>query len=197
MTYIIFSMVVMGLLAGIIAPNSVQIPQNTEPIIFSVMLFGIGVELGQDRNLWSKIRHSGWRMMLFPLNIIIGTLIGAVVANWLLHGQLRQTMAISAGFGWYTLAAVLANELDGPKIAAIAFISNVLREILSFMLIPIIAPYAQGALAIAVGGATTMDTTLPLITRHTKGEAAVYAFVNGVIVSSLVPIVIPFIYKIL
>ncbi len=75
----------------------------------------------------------------------------------------------------------------------LAFLANVFRELISFITIPWLVRYARGTAAIAIGGATTMDTTLPILARSLSPNMAIAAFINGVIVSLLVPIVIPII----
>jgi uncharacterized membrane protein YbjE (DUF340 family) len=77
------------------------------------------------------------------------------------------------------------------ELGALAFIANVLRELLAIICIPLAARYLGSLVAIAPGGATTMDTTLPLIAEATQNEATVAAFINGAILSALVPILIP------
>jgi len=57
-----------------------------------------------------------------------------------------------------------------------------------------IAKYLNHYTAIAPAGATSMDTTLPLISRYTSEKIAVISFINGVILSTLVPILVPMFY---
>lgn len=194
MTYLLLTTLCVGVTLGWLTGGRFNIPTDVESAVFALMLFAIGLDLGRDKMIWRRILQAGWRMLLFPLNVLIGTLCGCLVANIILHGHITTTMAIGAGFGWYSLAAVLLNELDGARTAAIAFLANLLREILSFVLIPLVAKFRQGAVAVAIGGATTMDTTLPLLARATSPETAVFAFVSGVLVSALVPLLVPILY---
>lgn len=196
MSLILLGTLTIGVVLGWLVSGHFPIPGSLESAVFAVMLLAIGVDLGQDRQLWQRIVQAGWRMLLFPLNVLVGTLCGCLLAAFLLHANTGETMAIGAGFGWYSLAALLLNELDGARVAAIAFMANLFREILGFVLIPLLARIRHGALSVAIGGATTMDTTLPLIAKSTSSETAVYAFVNGVIVSAIVPLAIPVLYSI-
>lgn len=191
MSIILLVTLVIGMAFGWLNLGHFPFLSGAESAIFAIMLCAIGLHLGQDRQLWQRILQAGWRMLLFPLNIVIGTLLGCLLAAFVLRAPPGETMAIGAGYGWYSLAALLLNELDGARVAAIAFMANLFRELLGFIFIPVFARFRQGAISIAIGGATTMDTTLPLIARSTSPETAVYAFVNGVIVSSLVPLAIP------
>ena len=47
---------------------------------------------------------------------------------------------------------------------------------------------------IAVAGATSEDTTLPMILRYTDGETAVLSVLNGVICSAFVPVLLSLCY---
>jgi uncharacterized membrane protein YbjE (DUF340 family) len=55
-------------------------------------------------------------------------------------------------------------------------------------------PYLASA-GDAVGGATTMDNTLPLYTALYGSSFALYAFDNGVILTALVPVMVPVIHQ--
>ena len=191
MTALLLIAVAIGTLLGWSGGLHLHIPNWMEWTAFSVMLFGIGLELGQDRLLWQRIVKGGWRILIFPLNVIVGSSVGAIVAGLFLNIGVHRSLAVGSGFGWYSLAAVLLQQMDGPQLGAMAFIANVLRELLSFVFIPWIARYSGGSMAIALGGATSMDTTLPLIRRYTNAHMALYGFVSGVVVSTLVPFLIP------
>ena len=51
------------------------------------------------------------------------------------------------------------------------------------------------AAALAPGGATTMDTTLPIIARTMGSEAALLAFASGATLTVLVPILVPLLIR--
>jgi len=48
-------------------------------------------------------------------------------------------------------------------------LADVVRELRALVLIPVLVTYTGKLVAIAPGGATTMDSTLPLITWITLG----------------------------
>ncbi len=85
--------------------------------------------------------------------------------------------------------------MGGDTLGAIAFLTNVFREMITVILIPILAKRLNGYTAIAPAGATSMDTTLPLIAKATNPEIAIISFINGVILSSLVPVLVTFFYN--
>lgn len=191
MTWLILSSVILGIFVGWLSHGAFRVPSGIENIIFAILLLAIGYSLGQDRSLWPRIKSQGLRMMAIPASVLVGTLAGGLAAAWVLHIGLRIALATSAGMGWYSLAAILLNQGSGAQAGTLAFLANVFRELLTFIAVPWLARYANGTLAVALGGATTMDTALPVIAKHVQPNTTVLAFVNGVILSLLVPILIP------
>jgi len=70
-------------------------------------------------------------------------------------------------------------------------LTNVFREILAFVFIPIIAKRIGFLETIAAGAAISMDTGLPLITKNTNQEVALISFISGVIISLSVTVLVP------
>ena len=63
---------------------------------------------------------------------------------------------------------------------------------MTVFLLPFVVKYFGSLAAVAPGGATTMDVTLPLV-KESGGEAVVIpAFISGAVLSILVPILVPF-----
>ena len=103
-------------------------------------------------------------------------------------------LAIGAGFGYYSLSSIVISKISGETIGIIALLSNIIREVGTLVLAPVLVKYFGKLAPIASGGATTSDTTLPIIVKYSGKEYALGAIVNGVILTLLVPIIIAFIY---
>ncbi|WP_238446424.1 lysine exporter LysO family protein [Desulforamulus ruminis] len=157
-----------------------------------LLLFGIGIDLGRQREVWGKLWSMGWKVLLLPVLVALGSLAGAAVSGLILGLPFNESTAIGAGFGWYSLSGVLIAEIYHVETGALAFMTNVARELLTFLSVPLVARYIGRFSAVAPGGATTMDTTLPLITKATDADMAVIAFINGSVLSTLVPLLVPF-----
>ena len=155
------------------------------------LLVIIGFSMGKDKSTIKTLLKSNYIVLLVPLGTIIGTLIGGYLASFLINLSVKDSMAVSAGFGWYSLSAVMISNMKSSDLGSIAFLSNVSREIISIVLIPFIAKYVDPYVSIAPGGATTMDTTLPLIERFAGEDAAFTAFIHGFVLSILVPFIVP------
>lgn len=112
-------------------------------------------------------------------------------SSWIFSRHANQASAVGAGFGWYSLSGVILSNIYSVETRALAFMTNIIRELISFILIPILAVRIGNLAAVAPGGATTMDTTLPLIARATDADTAVIALVNGTTLSVMVPLLVP------
>ena len=131
-------------------------------------------------------------VLLLPVFSISGTLFGGVIAGVLTGMPLKIALAVSAGLGWYSLAGPMLSVIS-PAWGALAFLSNIGREILSFILIPLLKGKKGPLVPMAMGGATAMDTTMPMITRFSGEEYVLGAFYNGMVLSMMVPLLIGFV----
>ena len=67
---------------------------------------------------------------------------------------------------------------------------NLMREMFSFILIPFLAVHFNNYTCIAPAGATSEDTTLPVMLKYTNEETVVLSVFNGVVCSLMVPVLI-------
>ncbi|MBU5677978.1 lysine exporter LysO family protein [Alkaliphilus sp. MSJ-5] len=156
-----------------------------------ILLFFVGIDIGRQENIAKKVKELGLKVLLVPLMVALGSIIGSMFGGAILGIPINQAGAIGAGFGWYSLSAIeLAKH--SAQLGTLAFITNVCREIIAIIIIPIIAKYIGKLESIAPAGATAMDTTLPIISKATDGNVAVISFITGASLSLLVPILVPF-----
>lgn len=98
-----------------------------------------------------------------------------------------QSLALASGFGWYSLSGIVIGDALGPAWGGVAFLNDVIREIIALAIIPLLIRRWPGV-AIGYGGATAMDFTLPVI-RSSGGLACVpVAIASGFILSFLSPV---------
>jgi len=135
-------------------------------------------------------------ILIIPTSIIAGSLIGGLITGYIFDMPKNLSLAISSGFGWYSLSGIILTQLHSAEIGTIAFLTNIFRELITVVSIPFIAKYLNDYTAIAPAGATSMDSTLPIISKYTNPETVVIAFINGILLSGLVPILVPFFYSI-
>jgi uncharacterized membrane protein YbjE (DUF340 family) len=154
------------------------------------LLFFVGIDIGKNKEIVNQIKKLGFKILLVPLMISIGSIVGSIAGGFIIGLPANEAGAIGAGFGWYSLSAVILSKYDAG-VGAIAFITNVWREIIALMIIPYVARYIGKLESIAPAGATAMDTTLPVIAGSTDGRTAVISFITGIVLSLLVPILVP------
>jgi len=162
----------------------------TEYSLYLLLLI-VGYDIGRDKSAIIRLITKDKFAFFVPFGTIIGTLIGGYIASLFINLSANDSLAVAAGFGWYSLSAVIITKMKSADLGSIAFLANVFRELLSIFLIPIIAKRVGPYVSIVPGGATTMDTTLPIIEKYAGEGAAIVAFAHGFILSALVPVIVP------
>lgn len=147
-----------------------------------------------------QMRNSGMPLRQILLNrfglaiamvLAVTSLAGGLLAAPLLGLTWNEGLAMAAGFGWYSLSGILIGDRLGPLLGGVAFFNDLTRELLAFVLIPLVIR-RHAALAIGYGGATSMDFTLPVIQQHGGVACVPIAVVSGFILSLLSPPLILF-----
>lgn len=132
-------------------------------------------------------------MALLPLMTIAGTLIGSALVSVILSQRsLTDCLAVGSGFGYYSLSSIFITEYRGAELGTIALLSNISREILTLMFAPLIVRFFGKLALISAGGATTMDTTLPVIARFSGQEFIIVSIFHGFFVDLSVPFLVVF-----
>lgn len=184
----------LGLLYGIsdLELELVSAISKNSDLILYLLMFSVGISVGMYRGIVQKIKTYHIRIFLIPLGIILGSMMGGFLCSFFFDMNWRQGTAIASGMGWYSLAGASIGKLGGANLGSIAFLSNLMREIFSFFLIPLIALKLNHYTCIAPAGATSEDTTLPVMLKYTSEETVVLSVLNGMICSFFVPILISF-----
>ncbi|QGU94669.1 DUF340 domain-containing protein [Clostridium bovifaecis] len=196
MTIIILIAVIGGMLSGyfIVPENIANNMEIVSTIALNLLILSVGIDVGSNKETIKDLKKAGPKILLIPFSIILGSFLGGAITSFLYDLPIKSGLSIASGFGWYSLSGVMLTNLDSAHIGTIAFLTNIFRELIAVMLIPIIAAKLNHYTAIAPAGATSMDTTLPLISEVTSPDITVISFLNGVVLSSLVPIFISFFY---
>lgn len=165
------------------------ISQNTDYILY-LLMFSVGISVGMHRGILKNMRKYNFRIFVIPIGIIVGSILGGFICSIILKLPIRYGSAIASGMGWYSLAGATISNLVNADLGSIAFMSNLMREIFTFILIPYLAIKLNHYTCIASAGATSEDTTLPMILKYTDEEVVVLSVLNGIICSFFVPILI-------
>jgi uncharacterized membrane protein YbjE (DUF340 family) len=191
---IILAFFATGLLFGIyrILPTEIT-SLNFSFYVLCALMFSVGFSIGNDKNSIKQFRGIPPRFLFLPIMTVIGTFAGVIVVNiFLKNRSLTDCLAVGAGFGYYSLSSILITEYKGIELGTIALLSNIIREILTLLLAPWMVKYFGKLSPIAAGGATTMDTTFPIIIRNSGKEFAIVSIYHGFVMDLSVPFLVGF-----
>ena len=189
---------VLGLFCGLSGfdPAPVSFLSRHSDMVLYILMFSVGISIGMHNGILKKIRQYHLKILIIPLGITVGSIIGGLICAVILGISPAEGAAVASGMGWYSLAGVTISRLGGAELGSIAFMSNLMREFFSFFLIPIIASRLNNYTCIAPAAATSEDTTLPVLLKYTNEETVVLAVLNGILCSFFVPILITFFFNI-
>jgi uncharacterized membrane protein YbjE (DUF340 family) len=151
-----------------------------------VLLFVMGLAFGIDKEAVAKLKGTGFKVLVVPFVVALGSILGGLVGGLIFRLDLFGSMAVTAGFGWYTLAGPLLTQILGTQWGALGFAANFLRELLTIVTVSLLVRVDKYA-PVAAGGATTMDTTLPVIVRYCGSDVLITAFSSGFALSMAAP----------
>lgn len=189
---IIIGFFVLGVVCGLgdVMPLDVA-DTNISFYALCALMFCVGLSVGSDPQTLHNFRTLSPRLLCLPLGTIAGTLAGAAVVGLLLpHRLLSDCLAVGSGFGYYSLSSIFITEYRGAELGTVALLANIAREIMTLLAAPWLARWFGPLAPIAAGGATTMDTTLPVITRASGQQFVVVSIFHGFLVDFSVPFLV-------
>ncbi|MCI7222897.1 MULTISPECIES: lysine exporter LysO family protein [Fusobacterium] len=160
-----------------------------------LLLFFIGIDIGKNKNIFNDLKKIDKKVLLLPFITMLATLLGGAAASLLLSLSLGEAVAVSSGMGWYSFSAIELSKVS-VELGGIAFLSNIFRELLAILTIPFIAKKIGAFESVSVAGATAMDSVLPVINKSNTAEISIVSFYSGLVISLVVPILVPFIITI-
>lgn len=189
---VIVAFFVAGVLAGLCLPPR-ALPAGASTAVLYLLMYCVGITLGHDETLARRVRRLDPRLALLPLATAVGTLAGAALVTPLLDvWSVTDSLAVGAGFGYYSLSSIFIADMRGPELATVALLCNVMRELFTLLAAPLVARWAGPLAAVSIGGATTFDTTLPVITRAAGAPYAVVSIFHGCVLDFSVPFLVTF-----
>ena len=152
-----------------------------------LLMLLVGISIGSDRRLGEILRTLRPRVLLLPLATTAGTFAGTALVSLFLTYSVSECMAVGAGFAYYSLSSIFISQYKGAELGTIALISNIARELITLLLTPLLAKKFGPLIPISCGGASTMDTTLPVITRYCGKDWIFVSIVHAMILDFSVP----------
>ena len=152
-----------------------------------VMIFIAGIEIGSNRGILKRIcnLHSALLALAIPLAVACGSICGALLLGHIAGLSAYDSLLVGGGLGWYSFSSVVISAMYSTEIGTVAFLANMMREISGFFLIPLLV-----FLALAPSGAATMDSGLPVVIKYTNLHVGMYSFINGLVLTLIVPVLI-------
>lgn len=176
-------LVVMGVGLGLGRWVTVSVAWTIDPVL-ALLLFFVGLGVVPS---WTALR-AAW----VP---IVGAVAGATVAGLLFAALAHWTpglgLAASYAFGWYSLVGPLMTTRAGALVGLTAFLANFFRENLTMVCAPLLGPSVGGEGIAAVGGATSLDTTLYFSTRFGGRSGGTLGLATGLVLTLAAAVVVP------
>lgn len=191
---IILSFFAMGLLLGIFRWFPPQfLSYNFSFYVLCALMFSVGLSIGNEPSSFRQFRNLNPRFIFLPLMTIAGTFLGVIVVSLFLKNRsISDCLAVGSGFGYYSLSSILITQYKGIELGTIALLSNIMREVFTLLFAPWMVKYFGRLAPISAGGATTMDTTFPVIVKNCGKDYAIVSIYQGFIVDFSVPFLVTF-----
>lgn len=156
-----------------------------------VMIFIAGIEIGSNRGILKRIcnLHSALLALAIPLAVACGSICGALLLGHIAGLSAYDSLLVGGGLGWYSFSSVVISAMYSTEIGTVVFLANMMREISGFFLIPLLVRVHK-FLALAPSGAATMDSGLPVVIKYTNLHVGMYSFINGLVLTLIVPVLI-------
>lgn len=184
-----------GWLPDVVLENDITV------YVLYLLMFQVGLSIGSDKKLKEILGSIRPKLLLIPFATIAGTLVFSALASLLLmQWSVFDCLAVGSGFAYYSLSSILITQLKEPslgirlatELGTIALMANIMREIMALLGTPLFVRYFGRLSPICAGGATTMDTTLPIITRYSGKDLVFISIFHGIIVDFTVPFFVSF-----
>lgn len=183
------SLIVVGFFAlGLLAGRSGCMPTwlmegGISMVALCALLLFVGIGIGLNPDMKNELKSLSPRLAFLPLVTILGSWMGAAVAylflgggicTFLQHRELTDCLAINSGFAYYSLSSIFITEYRGAELGTIALLANIIREMATLLLTPLLARWFGPLAPISSGGATSMDTAQHYTVHRTTICALVY-----------------------
>lgn len=183
--YTVLATLVVGVAIG--ASTSVEVGGSIIEGILYILVLTAG--LGMGRLLAEKgvpSRRAAVHGIVLGLAVMAAGGVAGFLVGIATGVNARLTTFSGAASGWYSLAGPLVSIYD-PILGLAAFASNLFREALHIGVYPIMAERGYRCVSVSLGGATTMDTGLPVVVKYGGLEASLTALSQGIVITALAP----------
>jgi uncharacterized membrane protein YbjE (DUF340 family) len=159
--------------------------------MLNAIILVVCIGLGADRRLHRIMRNMRPSLCLVPLCVVLGTLAGtALVAPWLVGISKLEAMGVGSGLSYYSLSSMMMTKYAGPMIGTVTLLANLVREIVSIGLSPLIVRLFGPFALIASGASSSCSVVLPMVDSFGGRDFVVVAIVSGLVLELAAPLLI-------
>lgn len=177
---------VAGIVLGFVLPEAYLPPESMGQYALMTLILIVGLQLrGNDISLKSVLLNR-YGMQISVVFMLSCALAGLIFSACLSDVSWTKGLALSSGYGWYSLSGIVMTQAYGATWGSVALLTDLLRELFALAWIPALMSRSMGA-AIGVGGATSLDFTLPIIQKSGGLEAVPIAISFGFVVNVVSP----------
>ena len=194
MVFVTVFALIFGFITGTFFKSNELIMSLTDlstPTLY-LLIFSAGLSVGFCKTAFKSLSGKFLNALIYPIAIVLGAFISSVILSLIPNFlPFNSCLSISCGFCWYSLSSSLVTELSGSaKVGTICLLSNLIRELLAFILIPITSKKYGISVGLCFSGTTAQDTALPFIIKYNGEDCAIYCLLSGVVCSLLVPFLV-------
>ncbi len=179
--------VLLGLVLGLLLPAAWLPHQDIGHYTLMAMIFLVGLQLRGGGIPLRQILLNRRGLQLSVVFMLSCAAAGLLFALCVPKVSVWQGLALSSGYGWYSLSGMLMAQSYGAAWGSVALLNDLLRELFALAVIPVLMRRTAYS-AVGIGGATSMDFALPVI-QHAGGLAVVPVAVSfGFVVNLAAPL---------
>ena len=179
--------VVIGFIIGLFLPASLMPHETTMTVMLMLLILLVGIGLkGSGITLKEVLLNQrGVEMsIIFTVAVLVGGLLFALIfteVSW------TKGLALASGFGWYSLSAIVMTDAYGAIWGSVALFNDLIREFFALIFIPVFMRKYPSA-SVGLGGATSLDFTLPIIQQSGGLKVVPLAISFGFIINIVAPV---------
>ena len=148
-----------------------------------VLLFLIGLDLAQVSISRSWLAP---RVLMIPALVMLGSMLAGVLLSFITGERLPVALALSTGFGWFSLSGAIAGQHLGDAYGSVALLNDLMRELIGLTVVFMLGRNFPNS-SVGVCAATAMDTTLPFVRKACHYEYVPTAIISGLILTIAAP----------
>ncbi|WP_313344080.1 lysine exporter LysO family protein [Sedimentibacter sp.] len=192
LVWIMPASIISGLAAGIFLRSvlSSSFTDSFFTVALIVLYICVGISQGNNKEIFFYFKLIGFKVILIPIAILLGSLIGGISSGLILKLPLYISTTSAAGMSFYSLTGAYMTQQYGIEIGTYGFIVNVMREFFTILTMPLLIKISPGA-PIAGGASGNMDTMLAPITKFVGINLSLVTLLTGMILTFVVPLLLP------